>query len=236
VRIGSRRLTLALPALPALLALSGCGGGAEEATPTPTPSPSIDSGPRTLVAADLDLDHLGPRYEGPQGSEVESGIRGLGTMSSYVACQEDVTPDVAAQGCDPATLPPGTLYTYVHEITVDIPQSERAEDQFSGVTLFRTTLPAPGFANVIGYSREQAAEALGEGGDIKVQSEGGRLIWRITAGDGWMPGETLTFFWQSTLPPAAPEEAYRLEGEGLGGEATGPFPAEAPLAESPEPQ
>jgi len=229
VKVGSRRFA---PALPALLALAGCSGGAEEATPAPSPSPSLDSEPRTLVAADLDLDGLGPRVEGPQGTELESAIPGLGAMTSYVACPADV----AAERCDPGTLPAGTLYTYVHQIIVDIPPSERAEDQFSGVTLFRTTLPAPGFANAIGYSREQAAEALGEDGDIKVQSEAGRLIWRVTAGDGWMPGETLTFFWQSTLPPAGPQVAYRLEGEGLGGEATGPFPAEAPLAESPEPQ
>jgi len=221
VRIAPRAVTLALPAL---LALAGCGGGAEEATPAPSPSPSVDSGPRTLVAADLALDSLGPRFDGPLASEVESTIPGLGTMISYVACPAEI----AADGCDPAALPEGTLYTYVHQITVDVPDSERAEDQFGGVTLFRTTRAVPGFANVVGYSRAQAAEALGEGGDIKVQSENGRLIWRVTAGDGWMPGETLTFFWQSRLPPMAPAEAYQLEGEGLSGAATGPFPAEPP--------
>jgi hypothetical protein len=214
----------AMLALPALLALAGCGGDTGEATPAPSPSPSVDSGPRTLVAADLALDRLGPRFEGPQGSEVESVIPRLGTMVSYVACPVAIE----AATCDPAALPEGTLYTYVHQITVDVPDSERAEDQFGGVTLFRTTRAVPGFANAIGYSRAQAAEALGEGGDIKVQAENGRLIWRISAGDGWMPGETLTFFWQSRLPPAGPAEAFQLEAEELSGPATGPFPADPP--------
>jgi hypothetical protein len=152
-------------------------------------------------------------------------------MVSYVACPAEIT-----GACDPDTLPDGTLYTYVHEITVEVSDNERAEEQFSGATLFRTTLPTPGFANVIGYSRAQAEQALGESGEIRVQSDNGQLIWRVTAGDGWMPGETLTFFWQSTLPPAGPEEAYLLAAEDLSGAATGPFPADpSPVDETPGP-
>ena len=212
---------LLLP-LPALLALAACGGS-DETAPAPAPTSTVNAGPRTLVAADLNLDSMGPRIVGPRQTEVETPIPGLGTMVSYVACPAEIT-DV----CDPDLLPEGTLYTYVHEITVELPSREQAEDQFGGVSLFRTALPAPGFANVIGYSREQAAESLGQDGAIKVQSDGGQLIWRITAGDGWMPGETLTFFWQSTRPPAGPEEVYLLAAEGLSGAATGPFPTEPP--------
>ncbi len=215
----------------AALVLASCGGAAEEEAPAPepAPAPTFDAGPRTLVAADLDLDSLGARIEGPEGNEVESEIPGLGTMVSFVACPAAVE----APECDPDVLPEGTVYTYVHRVTLDTPAGKQDDKRAGGATLFRTTQAAAGFANVIGFSREQAEQVLGANGDIKVQLDGGRLVWRIAAGDGWVPGETLTFFWRSTLPPVGPQEAFRLEGEGLSGMATGPFPQELPVDETP---
>ena len=235
--------------------LAACGSAEQEEAPEPVPT--VNPGPRTLVGADLDLDALGPRIEGPEGSEVESEVPGLGTVVSYVACPAEMVggeeaarsaeagadrasaagdTDAAEGACDLETQPEDALYTYVHRVTLETPEGEE-EDAGAQVSVFRTTLPAPGFANVIGYSREQAAEALGEDGDIRVQVDNGRLIWRVAAGDGWTPGETLTFFWQSTEPPAGPQEAYRLDSEGERGLARGPFPdepeEEEPVEESP---
>jgi len=225
------------------LGVAACGGAAEE-EPAPAPSPTLDAGPRTLVAADLDLDALGALVEGPQGAEVESEVAGLGTVVSYVACpaQEFDAADAAGavgedepgdEACDIEALPQGARFTYVHRVTLAEADGEAGEEQASNATAFRTAEAAPGFANVIGFSREQAVQALGDRGDIKVQLENGQLIWRIAAGDGWAPGETLTFFWQSTQPPAGPEEAYLLEAEGESGAATGPFPAEDAVEEVP---
>jgi len=206
-------------ALLAGLALGSCGSPADE--PEPAPVKNIVEGPRTLVAETVSLADLGPRIAGTQVDEVESAVDGLGTMVSYVACPVEIE----AQTCDPALLPDDTIYTYVNIVTLDPPDAEQAHDQWSGARLFRTTEPVPGFSFSIGYDREQALSTLGEGYDIQTQIENGALIWRIVASDGWMPGETLTFYWRSNKPPGAPAKAYMVEAEGVEGRATGPFPA-----------
>ena len=207
-----------LGALAALLLATACGSAEDEVQPAPSQSAE---GPRTLVAETLALADLGPRIVGPQGDQVESTIEGLGRMVSYVACPASVE----AETCDPASLPADTVYTYVHAVTIDPGEAEQADDQFAGATLFRTTQAVPGFSYSIGYDRDQAMEALGDGYDIVTQIEDGALQWRIAASDGWMPGETLTFYWRSTLPPAGPADAYEVQAEGIEGTATGPFPA-----------
>lgn len=209
-----------LIALIAGLAAAGCGGPAEE--PAPAPVQTASEGPRRLVAEKLDRADLGPRIVGPDGSEVESDIPGLAKMVSYVACPASIE----AGSCDPARLPHDTVYTYVLSVTLDEAGPEQASDQWTGGTLLRTIQPAAGFSFSIGYDEEQALETLGKGYEIRTQIEDGALIWRVVAGDGWMPGETLTFYWRSTKPPAGPAEVYRLEADGLDGIATGPFPAE----------
>lgn len=212
-------------AVAALALLAACGSGGEQTTKA---APTFDAAPRTLVAANLDVDALGPKIEGPRGTEVVSTIAGAGTVSSFVACPGELEAEV----CEPEGLPEGTLYTYVHRVTLE--ESEDGADAASGgATLFRTTRPAAGFANVIGYSHEEAFEALGAEGAIRVQTDRGRLVWHISAGDGWHAGETLTFFWQSHAAPAGPEEAYLLEGEAATGTATGPFPADEPVDAAP---
>ncbi|NNC52245.1 MAG: hypothetical protein HKO08_04315, partial [Erythrobacter sp.] len=61
---------------------------------------------------------------------------------------------------------------------------------------------------------------------ISITSDDGRIIWRVVEGDGWKPGTTISFWWQSTLPPAGPADAYLLEIDGNQAIAKGPFPAE----------
>lgn len=219
------RAAAALPllTLPLLaLALAACGS---EPEPTPEPTATTTaSGPRTLVPTNLALDELGPRVVGPEGPEVESAItqegREIGTMTSFVTCPAET----GAEICDPAVQPEGTVYTYVHHITLN--ETAGGEEPVNAA-LFRTMRAVPGFANVIGYDEDEVTAALGEGGEIKVQVDNGALIWRVAAGDGWSSGETLTFYWRSTAPPEGPARAFELEAGGMPAVASGPFPAEA---------
>ena len=218
---------LALIALPFVLA--ACSESEPEPAPTPTPTVAA---PRLLVGADLDLSTLGAKIVGPQGPEVETtlsaGGRQLGTMVSYVACPEEVTE------CVPGQLPPDPVYTYVHQVTLsdadmdspDAQPSEGPEVVEAPPTLFRTTQRAYGFNQSIGYSKAQAQAALGDPDAISISIDNGSLIWRVVSGSGWQPGSTITFWWQSTLPPAGPAEAYLLEIDGDQASATGPFPSE----------
>ena len=211
----------------ALLALAACGDSPSEPAPTPTPTVAQ---PRSLAAANLDLSTLGAKIVGPQGPEVETvlsaGNREIGRMVSFVACPQNITE------CVPGSLPEGTIYTYVHRITMaDQPVLDAEPEQGPEVvenppTLFRTTEKAHGFNGAIGYSMSEAMEALGSEDAISITSDDSRLIWRVVQGEGFAPGSTLTFWWQSTLPPAGPADAYLLEVDGSQAIAQGPFPAE----------
>lgn len=230
-----RKLLLIAP-----LALAACSQSDPEPAPTPTPTPTVAQ-PRALAPADLDLSTLGAKIVGPQGPEVETvlsaGNREIGKMTSFVACPEE------AEVCVPGDMPEGTIYTYVHRVTLaDAPAEEQEEQPTEGPeviesapTLFRMTQAAHGFNRAVGYSNAQALEALGSEDAISITSDGGRLIWRVTEGDGWKPGSTITFWWQSTLPPAGPSDAYLLEINGNQAVAKGPFPAEEKPAGAPPP-
>ncbi|MBT8427497.1 MAG: hypothetical protein KJO02_05655, partial [Erythrobacter sp.] len=134
--------------------------------------------------------------------------------------------------CKPGELPEDTIYTYVHQVTLsdDLAASEEPESGPEVVesppTLFRTTQKAHGFTRAVGYSNAQALEALGGEDAISITSDDGHIIWRVVEGDGWKAGTTISFWWQSTLPPAGPADAYLLEVEGNQAIAKGPFPAE----------
>ena len=212
--------------LTAPLALAACGQAEPEPQPSPTPTVAQ---PRALAPADLDLSTLGARIDGPEGTEVETvltaGGQEIASMVSFVACPAEVTE------CVPGDLPQDTVFTYVHQIT--LAEADEPDDQPDAgpevienpPTLFRTTEPAHGFNRAVGYSIAQAQEALGDADAIGITSDDARLIWRVTRGDGWKPGTTLTFWWQSTLPPAGPADAYLLEVNGNQVAARGPFPA-----------
>ena len=214
-------MKIALAAL-AALALAGCGSSEPKPAPSPTPSATPDK-PKTLVPADLGALVLGPRIEWPQGPEVTGtfavdGER-LAEVVSYVACPEGLDP------CEPETAPEGTVYTYVHRVT----PAEGVE----GATLFRTSRTATGFANVIGFDKAEAVDVLGEDGQIDVASDNGALVWRVIGGDGWTAGETLTFYWQSTIAPKGSREAFQFEADGVSAIGTGPFPPREVPVEGP---
>ena len=214
-------MKIALAAL-AALTLAGCGSSEPKPAPSPTPSATPDK-PKTLVPADLGALVLGPRIEWPQGPEVTGtfavdGER-LAEVVSYVACPEGLDP------CEPETAPEGTVYTYVHRVT----PTEGVE----GATLFRTSRTATGFANVIGFDKAEAVDVLGEDGQIDVASDNGALVWRVIGGDGWTAGETLTFYWQSTIAPEGSREAFQFEADGVSAIGTGPFPPREVPVEGP---
>ncbi|ANU07922.1 hypothetical protein [Paraurantiacibacter namhicola] len=226
----------ALPLLALSAALVACGSAEPE--PAPTPTMTADTGPKTLVAANLSDIPLGPKIEGPQGPEPQSEIMAddgtmLGTITSYVACPAPTTedgdpiPPTFNSVCDPKAQPEGTVYTFVHRIALSEGlASEMGEPGAPGTYVFRMLRPAHGFNNVVGFDAAQAQAALGEAGEIKVQVEDDSLVWRVVAGDGWTAGETLTLFWQATLPPAGPADAYQLRiGDHTAG-VTAPFPGE----------
>jgi hypothetical protein len=206
---------LALTALPLAL-LAACGSPEPAPEPAPTPSATPDK-PKMLVPADFALLALGARIEGPQGPEVESTFatdgETLADVVSYVACPAATDP------CAPAELPAGTVYTYIHRVT----PAEGVES----ATLFRTARAVSGFANLVGYDMAEAASALGEDGEIDVSADNGALVWRVVGGDGWKAGETITLYWQGTLPPEGPREAYQFEADGVSALGTGPFPPRA---------
>ena len=227
-------------ALAALAALTACGSDPSPA-PSPTPTATV-AAPRTLVASDFDPSELGARYESPQGSEIESpfvvaGGETIAEMTSFVACPRDAT------SCNPDEMPAGTVYTYVHRITlsdtvaVEEPTDEETPEAAAssqipqiGTTLFRTARPAAGFNFSVGYSRDEAEAALGSPDAIGVSLDQKQLIWRVTGGSGWKPGATITFWWQSTLPPERPGKAYALTVRGQEAEVGAPFPVEAKKA------
>jgi hypothetical protein len=206
------RLATGLP----LLMLAACSN--EPETPSPAPSsvvtpavaPTPDK-PHTLVPADFATLKLGAKITGADatGKFVSDG-QGLAEVVSYVACPEGVT------ACDPKALPAGTVYTYVHRV---IPGKAVAS-----ATLFRTARPAPAFANGVGYDNAQASAALGPDGQIDVSADNGALVWRVIGGNGWKAGEPITFYWQSTLPPAGTSDAYLVESDGSVAVGNGPFP------------
>lgn len=219
--------------LVAPLALTACSEQEPEVAPTPTPTIAQ---PRTLAAADLDLATLGAKIVGPQGPEVETvlsaGNREIGKMVSFVACPKET------EECLPAEMPADTIYTYVHRITLAEADAETAEQPAAGPevvenppTLFRTTERVHGFNGAVGYSNAQAQSALGNEDAIGITIDDGQLIWRVVEGEGWAPDTTLTFWWQSTLPPDGPADAYLLEVEGNQAIARGPFPADENPAE-----
>lgn len=206
-------------------ALAACGN--DRAEPVPSPTPTV-AAPRTLIAADFDTLELGAKIEGPQGPEVanvlSAGNLEIGRIVSFVACPAGVV------DCKPAAQPAGTIFTYVHRVTLaeaePIGESASAMKAAPAATLFRTTRPVAGFAPAIGYSKSEAQAALGEADAISITYDEDQLIWRVTKGEGWKPGAAITFWWTSTVPPRGPEQAYSLEVAGAPALATGPFPAE----------
>ncbi len=208
------------------LALAACGS--REPQPAPDPTPTVVA-PRTLVGADLDLSTLGAKIVGPQGAEVESvfraGDRRIGKMVSYVACPREVVQ------CKPDELPEGTVFTYVHRVTL-AEASEAKEPQASGgpevveapPTLFRTTRKTTGFNQAVGFSTAEAEAALGDPDAISITMDNGSLIWRVARGPGWQPGMHDDLLVAIHRAPAGPRRSLSARGRGKSGARRRPLP------------
>ncbi len=186
-----------------------------------------------LPAGDfMDL-QLGAKIVGPQGPEVtgtmDTAEGSFADIRSFVACPDGMDP------CDPKTAPEGTIFTYVHVV---YPGEDNQEDTGSGdgndssdieqATAFKMLQPAHGFTGTVGYSKAEALAAIGEKADVVITCVDGSIVWSVNpgdAGDQWEQAEPLTFYWQSTLPPAGPAPAYAITANYT--EATGPGPMPA---------
>ena len=218
------------------LAVAACGSEPADTDATELETPETDAQAeivaRSLETGDfLSLD-LGAKIVGPQGPEVKGALSNaqgnFADIRSYVACPAGMDP------CDPETAPDGTVYTYVHVVYPgedDDPSTGSGTGNDSSdierATQFRMTRPAHGFNGMAGYSQAEAVSAIGAKAEVSLTCEDGGLVWAVSAGGGgnqWEQGEPLTFYWQSTLPPAGPAEAYEIEVDGTRAAGSGPYP------------
>lgn len=216
-----------LALLPMLALLAACSAE-RDAAPTPTPTATV-AAPRTLVAADFDPASLGGGVAEMGATNVETA-GGLARVTTLVACSK------AMATCDPATAPEGTLFTYVVTVTPQAVATPGPTPTATGTEtpagpleapaeLVRMTRPAPGFNGAVGFSRAEAAAALGADDALTVTLDQNQLIWRVTGGQPWAAGKPITLWWQSTAAPAKPGAAYRLEYGGRRADIVAPFPA-----------
>ena len=235
-----RNLMLAALAPTLALTLAACDGGADEPDVDATDLNRVQSkGEAEAVARMLDAGDfmdlsLGAKIEGPQGPEVKGSMRNaegaFADIRSYVACPAGMDP------CDPANAPAGTVFTYVHVL---YPGEDNDPDTGSGTgndssdietaDMFRLTQPAHGFTGNAGYSKAEAISAMGPGSDVVITCEDGALAWTVEAGDGgnqWEQAEPLTFWWQSTVPPSGPAEAYEIHANHTAANGSGPYPGD----------
>lgn len=193
-----------------------------------------------LTATNLDSLTLGPQIVGPVGPTVDTSLvnaagESLGDLRGGVSCPAGFAV------CVPPTNPPGTIYTYVHEITpgVDFTNDGPFLPQppvvpFDDVTEFSLGFPAEGFNGVAGFSFLATQTALGAGGDFGIELlSDGSLQW-TASGTGWGMGETIAFFWQTTQPPSGPGGVYQVRNGITSGTGAGPLPTPVPAA-IPEP-
>ena len=225
-------------ALPLILALGACGSDADE-PPTDLETAESDGEAQALAqnveAEDFFDLQLGAKIVGPQGPEVESALGNaegnFADMRSYVACP------AGTKTCDPAAMPEGTVYTYVHVV---YPGEDNSPDSGSGdgnvssdverATAFRMVRPATGFTGAAGYSKDEAMAAIGAKADVVITCDDGALVWTVSAGDGgdqWEQAEPLTFWWQSTVAPSGPAPAYAIEANYTQATGNGPYPGDA---------
>ena len=215
------RLTLLTLLCPVL---ASCGQSEPEPAPSPTPTVAT---PRTLVGANLACPRSARGSRGRRGRGRDGAERGQSAgRDAGKLCRLPCRPRAAIP---PNCLP--TTYTYVHRITLaESGPAETTEAPETATeappTLFRTTRKATGFNQAIGFSTDEAADALGDPDAISIVNDNGALIWRLVRGTGGQPGKTVTLWWQSTTPPQGPARAFAFEIDGAQIEASGPFPPE----------
>ena len=217
-----------LAALPLCAIVAACSAERDTA-PAPTPTATV-AAPRTLVAADFDPASLGGGVAELGATNVEIG-GGLARVTTLVACSK------AMATCDPATAPEGTVFTYVLTVTPQLAAANPTPTPTAAGTevpvapieapaeLVRMIRAAPGFNGAVGFSRTEAAAALGADNALTVTLDQNQLIWRVTGGQPWAAGKPITLWWQSTAAPTKPSAAYRLEYGGKRADIIAPFPA-----------
>ncbi|MGB3796700.1 MAG: hypothetical protein WA957_10415, partial [Alteraurantiacibacter sp.] len=188
---------------------------------------------QSLNAGDFADLQLGAKIVGPQGEEVKGRLTNetgaFADITSFVACPAGM------EECDPATAPEGTVYTYVHTV---YPGEDNDPTTGSGdgndasnvetTEAFRMTMPSHGFTGNAGFSFAEAANAIGANMMIVATCHEQGIAWTVEEGDGgdqWGQGEPITFYWQSTLPPAGPSDAYEVFANYTAAGGPGPYPA-----------
>ncbi|UIP05860.1 hypothetical protein LY632_09080 [Erythrobacter sp. SDW2] len=238
----------AVSALAISLSLSACSGGedADYAEETSTVAGSdvtdLNDANTTADAISMAVDRekgdfadlrLGGLIEGPRGERLKvafsNQVSAFADVTSYVACPDGIDP------CEPTTAPEGTVYTYVFIVypgeDMDPATGSGTGNDSSDIeraTEFRMLRAANGFTGKAGYAKAEALAAIGPKADVVMSCDDGALVWTINAGDGgnqWEQGEPLTFWWQSTLPPAGPARAYQFEADATAATGEGPYPA-----------
>ncbi len=220
-----------------LIALSAC---AEEAVDPDAAELTVsttdgeeEAMARALDAGDFADLQLGAKIVGPQGPDVKATLStaegNFADITSYVACPAGM------DTCDPKTAPEGTIYTYVHTV---YPGEDNDPDTGAGAgndssdveiaEAFKMLKPAHGFTGKAGFSKAAVIAATSEATDVVITCSGGGLVWTVNAigeNDTWEQAEPVTFYWQSTLPPAGPDDAYGLLVNYTEARGSGPYPA-----------
>ena len=228
---------LSLLAASAAMVLQGCGDASDKPEPPDLQTANTQSEREALASAlpagNFDSLRLGAKIAGPDGAEVESALSNeagnFADMRSYVTCPEGISP------CDPEAVQKGTMFTYVLVVT---PGEDNDEDSGSGkgpdnsrverATAFMMTKPAHGFTGKAGYSKAEAIAAMGKNADVVITCDKGKIVWTLSSGDGgdqWEFQEPITFYWQSTVPPAGPADAYEIHADYNAATGKGPYPA-----------
>ncbi|WP_120717919.1 hypothetical protein [Tsuneonella amylolytica] len=189
---------------------------------------------KALTAGDMTEFTLGAHVAGEDKAEgttrpMKNEAGNFADLRSYVACPKGMTT------CDPKTAPAGTVYTYV---LVVYPGGDNRGDRGVAAgntvsdiergTSFRTVHPVHGFTGNAGYAKPEALAAIGPKADVVITCDAGKLVWTVSAGDGgdqWEQKEPLTFYWQSTLPPAGAMNYYAFDADGTEAIGSGPYPA-----------
>ncbi len=233
------RSIMAATAAGAALMLTACSdGGAPTGDDVADMETATTDGEAALAAKALDAGdfmdlQLGARIVGPQGPEVTDAMSNeagnFGDIRSFVACPAGMKP------CDPANAPAGTIFTYVHIVypgedndpNTGVGAGNTSSD-IETASAFRMIGAAHGFTGQAGFAKAEAVAAIGAKADVVVSCDAGKLVWTVNAGEGgdqWEQGEPITFYWQSTLPPAGPAKMYALDANYTEAIGNGPYPA-----------
>lgn len=186
-----------------------------------------------IDAAEFGSLELGAKIIGPQGPEVKSSLKtaegNFADITSYVACPKGM------DKCDSKTAPKGTIYTYVHTVYPgednDASTGAGRGNDSSDIEIaeaFKMLKPAFGFNGVAGYSELEVEAALDKAARVVITCHDGSLVWTVNAtgeDNTWEQAEPITFFWQSTLPPAGPSDVYAIVANYTEATGMGPFPA-----------